>query len=156
MRQNNFYSQCIKKYPVKFQRTYITLHRQVDNIFSTPFFKYIFRQYFFNTMNFKSGVFSGLLLIDAVYKNVDTKLTYQLVFYKRISHFAFNQFWSQNCISFFSPLKFREWNKWPGFYVTYGMFRLNSGIFTIFELSELNFVLNSPDCRAWKIISNDT
>ena len=34
--------------------------------------------------------------------------------------------------------------------------RLNSGIFTIFELSELNLNLNSSDCRARKIISNDT
>ena len=36
------------------------------------------------------------------------------------------------------------------------MITLNSGIFTIFELSELNFNLNSSDCRARKIISNDT
>ena len=38
----------------------------------------------------------------------------------------------------------------------YFIYRLNSGIFTIFELSELNFNMNSSDCRAWKIISNDT
>ena len=33
--------------------------------------------------------------------------------------------------------------------------RLNSGIFTIFELSDLNLNLNSSDCRTRKIISND-
>ena len=32
------------------------------------------------------------------------------------------------------------------------MTRLNSGIFRIFELSLGNFYLNSPDCRALKII----
>ena len=30
----------------------------------------------------------------------------------------------------------------------YFIYRLNSGIFTIFELSELNFNMNSSDCRA--------
>jgi len=34
--------------------------------------------------------------------------------------------------------------------------RLNSGIFRIFELSELNLNLNGSDCRASKIICNDT
>ena len=36
------------------------------------------------------------------------------------------------------------------------MNRLNSGIFTIFELSKLNLSLNSSDRRASKIIFNDT
>ena len=33
---------------------------------------------------------------------------------------------------------------------------LNSGILRIFELSEFHIKLNDSDCRAWKIISNDT
>jgi len=36
------------------------------------------------------------------------------------------------------------------------IFRLNSGIFRIFELSKLNLNLNSSDRRASKIIFNDT
>ena len=36
------------------------------------------------------------------------------------------------------------------------MNRLNSGIFRIFELREWNLNLNSSDCRASKIIYNDT
>ena len=36
------------------------------------------------------------------------------------------------------------------------MDRLNSGIFTISELSELNLNLNDSDCRTQTIISNDT
>ena len=35
------------------------------------------------------------------------------------------------------------------------MIRMNSGIFRNFELSIWNLKLNSLDCRAWKIISND-
>ena len=47
-------------------------------------------------------------------------------------------------------------------YVTYHMynstcfiFRLNSWIFRIFKLSELNLNLNSPDCKASNILFND-
>ena len=36
------------------------------------------------------------------------------------------------------------------------MSRLNSGIFRIFEFSEWSLKLNSSDCRASKIIGNDT
>ena len=36
------------------------------------------------------------------------------------------------------------------------MSRLNSGIFRILELMEYNLNLNSSDCSASKIISNDT
>ena len=34
--------------------------------------------------------------------------------------------------------------------------RLNSGIFRIFEPIRWNLNLNNSDCRAWKIIQNDT
>ena len=36
------------------------------------------------------------------------------------------------------------------------MDRLNSGIFRIFKVSVQNLNLNSSDCRALKIITNDT
>ena len=43
-------------------------------------------------------------------------------------------------------------------YAIYDWFicRLNSGIFRLFEPSECNLNLKNLDCRAWKIIGNDT
>ena len=48
------------------------------------------------------------------------------------------------------------WPKGSNFQGPWEIVRLNSGIFRILELSELNLNLNSLDCKASKIISNDT
>ena len=52
-------------------------------------------------------------------------------------------------VSAFLPQELRMINNWI-------MIRLNSGIFRIFKVSVQNLNLNSSDCRALKIITNDT